>query len=195
MPPSRLKEFQRLEYGDPAAFLSRMYGVHVAVAHSGLPKQVRTLRTNELKPWREFREGCLFAYGLSVHSAQEVLIAKAEKQNCDYDCVLRWVDPDKGVHYGPVQIKEVVPDELNPTTSVQTVVDKLTAYAGDPKLTVALHLNRKVEFAPTELSIPKLQLGALWVFGSVTPGPFGTWALWGDFLSSQIHCTEFQHPL
>lgn len=53
----RVNAFGRLDYVDPNAFLLRLDAVDRLVSRSQLPREVRTLRTNELKPWREARGG------------------------------------------------------------------------------------------------------------------------------------------
>jgi hypothetical protein len=68
------------------------------------------------------REGCIFCHGMGVILGREFLVAQAEEQ--DYDVVARWDGMDT-VHFVPIQIKEVVPAHLNPTASVQAVVDGL----------------------------------------------------------------------
>src|ERR1700733_3491994 len=120
----RLREFQCLDYVDPKPFLVRLRRMEREIAHSDLSREVRTLRTNQLKSWREAREGALFAYALGLRLGEVVLGAKGEDQNRDYDCVtLRNTEEKSG--YGPVQIKEVVPEYLNRETCIQDIVDSL----------------------------------------------------------------------
>jgi hypothetical protein len=42
-------------------------------------------------------------------------------------------------------------------------------YPSSTKLTVAIHLNRVGQFAPSELVIPSLGAAAVWVFGAIRP--------------------------
>jgi hypothetical protein len=189
---NRVSSFQLLDYIDPKPFLVRLLALNAEVSRSDLSKNVRTLRTNELKIWREMREGALFAYAMALRLGQSVLIAKAEAQNLDYDCVTRREGPEDKVFYGPVQIKEVVPHRLNRDTSVQEIVDRLTAYAS-PDLSVVIHLNRLAEFDPGSLKIPKLGISTLWVIAALSPNQ-RRWGLWGDFLGD-LGVLEFDYPV
>jgi hypothetical protein len=189
---SRADTFRNLQYVDPEAFLVQIQALNAQISRSGLPRAVRTLRTPELKVWRETREGALFAYGMGLRLAQRVLVARAASENLDYDCVTRRDGPDGKVFYGPVQVKEVVPHDLNRRVSVQHIIDKLTRYAS-PDLTVVIHLNRLVQFAPAELKIPKLRLSTLWIMAALAPNQ-SRWGLWGDFLSDDLGVLEFDYP-
>jgi hypothetical protein len=187
----RLNAFGRLDYVDPKPFLLRLDAVDREVSRSQLPRKVRTLRTNELKPWREAREGALFAYAMGLKLGQTVLIAKADRQDVDYDCVTRREQPDGSVGFGPVQIKEVVPDYLNRTASIRAIVDDLARISA-PDLNVLIHLNRLAQFDPTELRVESLRISTLWVIGAIRPDK-SRWALWGDFLGKN-GILEFDYP-
>jgi hypothetical protein len=189
---SRADTFRILQYVDPEAFLERVQALNAQISRSGLRRAVRTLRTPELKVWREVREAALFAYAIGLHLGQRVLVAKAASENLDYDCVTLREGPANTAIYGAVQIKEVVPHHLNRAASIQQIIDKLTRY-NSPDLSVVIHLNRLVEFAPAELKIPKLRLSALWVMAAVTPDQ-SRWALWGNFLTKDLGAMEFEYP-
>lgn len=187
----RLNVFARLDYVDPKAFLVRLDAVDRDVSRSQLLREERTLRTNPLKPWREAREGALFAYAMGLKLGQTVLIAKADRQDVDYDCVTRREQPDGRIGYGPVQIKEIVPAYLNRDTSIQAIVDDLTPISA-PDLNVVIHLNRLVQFDPLELRVGSLKISTLWVIAAIAPDR-SRWALWGDFLGAN-GVTEFDYP-
>jgi hypothetical protein len=189
---SRADTFRNLQYIHPQPFLVQLLGLEAQIRRSKLPREVRTLRTQELKPWREAREGALFAYAIGLRLGQRVLMAKAASENVDYDCVTRRDGPNETTFYGPVQVKEVVPHHLNRATSVQHIIDKLTRY-NSPDLTVVIHLNRLVEFEPGSLKIPKLRLSTLWIMAAVLPDQ-SRWALWGDFLGNDLGALEFDYP-
>ena len=184
-----LRSTQRLAFRDPSLILTELSIVEPAVAASDLPPAAKALRTNELKPVRELREAALFCYGMGCRLGQTVLLAPEESQ--DYDFVATWV-VGGNQHFAPVQLKEVVPAELNASASVQAVIDGLTKYANSQSLTVAIHLNRHGRFDPAEIVVPPLQIAALWVFGAISADQ-REWALWGNFTEHAIG-TTFSYP-
>ena len=95
-------------------------------------------------------------------------------------------------HLAPVQLKEVVPPELNNTATVQQRVNALTKYVDSEDLTVAIYLNRPVHFDPERLVVPPLKIAALWVFGAISPDK-EKWGLWGNFLEVP-QGTAFDYP-
>ena len=119
-----------------------------------------------------------------------VFLAKSESH--DYDFVACWVRDDTR-HFAPVQLKEVVPTELNSAASIQKIIEALPPkYVNSNDLTIAIHLNQELHFDPSQLRIPKMNLAALWIFGAVAPND-SEWALWGDFLA-EPEGTRFAYP-
>lgn len=186
---SRLREFQRGEFRDPTRFLIALRALEPKVANSSLDARVKQLRTNNLKEWREAREAALFCYGMAQRIGQPIYLCRGESQ--DYDFVASWVTGSEQ-HFAPVQLKEVVPEPLNPNSSIEKVIQSLTKYVDSEDLTVAIHLNRQVHFDPKTLAIPQLRIAALWVFGSISPDQ-SEWGLWGNFLE-QPEGTRFAYP-
>ena len=126
---------------------------------------------------------------MSQRIGQIVFLSPSEAQ--DYDIVSSWI-VDETRHLAPVQLKAVVPHDLNPSASVQGVDDALKKYTDSGDLTVEIDLNRRTHFDPPYLVIPRLGLAGLWVFGAISED--GTeWALWGDFLETQVG-TGFEYP-
>ena len=103
------------------------------VAASNLSKKVKNLRTNPLNWSRELREGALFSFGMSQRIGQTVFLSPFEAQ--DHDFVASWVVGETQ-HLAPVQLKEVVPHDLNPMASVQRIVAALAKYTDSADLTV-----------------------------------------------------------
>lgn len=91
-----------------------------------------------------------------------------------------------------MQLKEAVPHDVNPSASVQGIVDALAKYSDSSELTVAIHLNQRSYFDPGELSIPDLRIAALWIFGAISEDE-SDWGLWGNFLESPVG-TRFEYP-
>lgn len=190
MPRDRLRNFAALEYGDPRGILVKLRELEPKIASSDLDIKVRTLRTNQLKPLRELREGALFAYFMSERIGAHVRIAHGESQ--DYDFVATW-ESGGFRRYAPVQIKEVVPPFLNPNAQLSAVIESLKKYTDSADLTVAIHLNTNTQFDPHDLDIPKLSIAALWVFGAIAPRA-ARWGLWGDLLGARMG-TEHDYPV
>ncbi len=100
---------------------------------------------------------------------------------------------DGTLHFGPLQIKEVVPDYLNPQAAIQPIIDSLARYTSSPDLNVVIHLNKLLHFDPAELTIPRLPINTLWVMAAITRDQ-SRWALWGDLLAGERRGTEFEYP-
>ncbi len=189
MSADRLRAFASREYADPRGYLIELRKLEPRVAASGLPVQVRTLRTNQLKGWREAREAALFCHFMSERIGFPIRIARTESQ--DYDFVASWADRDTQ-KFAPVQLKEVVPTHLNPTADLSSVVEKLACYPDSSDLTVAIHLNQTRPFDAPAIHIPELHFAGLWVFGSISHDA-SRWWLWGDWLKEPFG-TEHAYP-
>lgn len=173
-----LRSLERLEYRDPLPFLVQLRRFEQEVAKSETPAKLKALRTNSLKEWRETREAAIFCYLMGRRTGRTVLLARGENQ--DYDFVASWVD--QGIQsYAPVQLKELVPATLNPSTSIEGLISSLGKYVDSRNLTVVIHLNQRRRFSLGELKIPKLEIAGLWMFGAVAPDQC-SWGLWGNFL-------------
>lgn len=184
-----LRYAQTLRYQDPAPFLVNLRRIERDVAACDLPEKIKQLRTNDLKPMRELREAAIFCYGMGQRLGQTVYLARGETQ--DYDFVASWVVGTQQ-HLAPVQLKEVVPAELNARSSLQATIASMSKYVDSEQLTVAVHLNRAVHFEPTEVVVPPLRIAALWVFAAITPDQ-NHWGLWGNFLETPLG-TRFEYP-
>lgn len=189
MNKSWLRAAQKLRFQNPADFLFRLRQAEPQIAGLNVPQKVKNLRTNELKEWREARQAALFCHGVGQRIGQTIFFAQEESQ--DYDFVASWIVGDKQ-HLAPVQLKEVVPLSLNPTASIQAILAKIEKYKDSEELTVAIHLNQNSVFNPSKLSIPQLDIAALWIFYSTSPDQ-SVWALWGNFLETP-EITYFNYP-
>ena len=120
---------------------------------------------------------------------QTVYFAQSESQ--DYDFVASWVADDVR-HLATVQLKEVVPSALNPTTSLKAILDSLGKYVDSENLTVAIHLNQHRRFDPQDVIVPLLPIAGMWIFGSISEDQ-SEWGLWGNFME-QREGTRFTYP-
>ncbi|MBW8369792.1 MAG: hypothetical protein K0M66_02250 [Thiobacillus sp.] len=189
MDRSQLRSLQLSGFRDPASFLRTLRELEPRIAASSLDPKIKQLRTNKLKKWREARQAALFCYGMSQRIGQPIYLNNDEAQ--DYDFIASWAVGDEQ-HFAPVQLKEVVPTNLNAKSSLEEVISSLTKYVNSEDLTVAIHLNRKIQFDPKTITVPPLNIAALWVFSSISEDG-SEWALWGNFLEDP-EGSSFAYP-
>ena len=152
---SRIRAIQRSEFRDPERFLVTLAKLEPRLAASNLDSKVKQLRTNNLKQWHEARQAAIFCYGMAQKMERPIYLCREAAQ--DYDFVASYVE-DETQYFVPVQLKEVVPDSLNATSSVQEIIRSLTKYVDSKDLTVAIYLNRQVHFDPKTLIVPPLRI-------------------------------------
>jgi hypothetical protein len=104
----RLRQLQKRDYRDPVPFLKRLREVEPTVLANVSDPQVRGLRTNRLREWRETRVAALFCHGMSERTGFKVFLSKGEFEDADF--VAMWM-ADGTQHFAPVQLKEVSPAE------------------------------------------------------------------------------------
>ena len=185
-----LRAAQKLQFYDPARFLADLRKLEIEVATSQTPDRIRNLRTNELKEARERRQAALFCHGMGKRIGQKVFFAASEDQ--DYDFIASWIVDDHQ-HIAPVQLKEVVPQSLNPFASIESVVAALEKYTDSPRLTIAVHLNQFGRFEPSSLQLQHLRVASFWVFTSASSDQ-SQWNLWGNFTENDAYGTRFNYP-
>lgn len=181
---------QDSEFRDPRQFLVEIRKLESWIVASELSHKAKSLRTNSLKEWREIREAAIFCYGMGQRIGQPVFLSRGESQ--DYDFIASWTLGEVQ-NFAPVQLKEVVPEDVNATASIEKVICSLTKYVDSKDLTVAIHLNQRVRFDARELVVPPLPIAALWVFGSISPDQ-SEWGLWGNFLEKS-EGSRFIYPV
>jgi len=185
----QMREWERLKYYDPSIILKHLGRLDHLAAESSLPQNVKTLRRNDLKKYREGRDAALFCLGMSKVQGTTVFFARLEAQ--DYDFVTRWQNGDETI-YTPVQLKEVVPESLNPNSNVNATLATLTKYSGSNRTVVALRVNREIHLEFDSIQFPDIRLGGIWLYGAMTPDQ-RKWSIYGDLLS-EPHLWEFEYP-
>lgn len=186
----RARAFLKLKYFDPVDVLGRWRRLQIEGAQSDLPERVRNLRTRELKKLSEMRQGLLFCLGMSERLGLPVGFAQSEE--ADYDGVAYW-SVDEVAHFSPIQLKEVPPETLNPTASVQTILDGLAQYADSEELSVAIYVNRDGSVNLSELHLPNVKFGGIWMFAAANPEQT-EWVLYGDLQDALRTETRYRHP-
>lgn len=188
MDRASLNEASKLAYRDPVVALRELREIELQLIGADIAPEVRHLRTNDLKSVREYRQAALFCHGMASRIGQPVRFAPVEAS--DYDFIATWTS-DENQHFAPVQLKELVPESLNPASTIQALVDKLAKYSSE-SLTVAVFLNRHVRFSPRELQIPPLRIAALWFLFAASPDQ-SEWRLVGNFME-EPDATIFSYP-
>lgn len=185
----RLREFLGYDYKDPAAWLRALGELNPLIARTGLPYEVRALRTRRLRRWNETRQAALFAYGMSQRMP-DCRFDFAHVEKADYDAVIRWRRGDQQ-YFTPVQLKEYVPEGVNRSAALEGLVDGLSRYTDSSDVTVAIFLNRR--FRLEEIHCPRLRLGGLFLFGAATHDQ-SEWFLIGDLLGDAPSVSTFVYP-
>jgi hypothetical protein len=189
----RLRVFAGLTYYDPRDTLVRLRAIERNPEWQKKPPKERALRTNPLKRFRESREAALFCYGMSQRSGRRIGFAPHEAQ--DHDFVATWI-VDNERQFLPVQLKSAVTHDGKNCATLEKVIAGLEGkYAPAPKLTIAIYLTQRVRFVPSELKVPEIPVGALWVFAGISEDR-SRWGLWGNFLDPSGPATgsEFFYP-
>ncbi len=184
-----MKEWDKLTYHDPELVLKGFRDIEPFFIQHAPNDKIKHLRTQKLRPHHEGREAALFCHGLASLIGSKVYFARHEAM--DYDIVTMFKSGDE-LHFAPVQLKELVPEDLNPTATFEVELKKLEKYTDSKGLIVAFHLNRKGQFDLSKLSIPKLGISQLWVFGAETADR-EKWFLIGDLLK-EPQKISFSYP-
>jgi hypothetical protein len=101
-------------------------------------------------------------------------------EDADYDCVLcRRVDGKKA--FTPVQLKEFVPSNIDPTATIEAGLAKLSKYRTSHHTVVAVYVNRAGYFDYPSIQKPETSFAEIWLYASLRPDQ-SLWALYGDLL-------------
>jgi hypothetical protein len=186
----RLRQWSKLSFKDPCALIRALGPLRVAAALSDLPPKVKALRGSKQKTPREIWQAALFSCGMSsALKLPSLEFAISEEQ--DYDCVVRWIEGDTE-NYVPVQLKEIVPPDLNENTTIEEELAKLSKYVSSPELVFAVFLNRPGPIDLASIKSLNLRVAGLWLFGNKSADG-SKWMLYGDVLSKSA-LYEFPFP-
>jgi hypothetical protein len=185
----RLKTWQKLSYLDPRSLLIALHELSIKLPPE-LPYKVAALRTNQLKRYLEGRQCALLCYAMSQRMGVEIRFAMQE--DSDVDFVGRY-ESEGTVYFIPIQIKEFVPDFVNPNASLQVELDKLEKYADSSDLVVAFHINRTGTVHLSELDFSRIPVKQLWFFGACSENQ-NEWLLLGDLLTPGARYFNFSYP-
>ena len=184
-----LNAWARLEWRDPAVTLRELRALELATANLDVSDKVRRLRTGDLKHIREGRNAALFSHGMATATGNEVYFAPFEA--ADYDFVTSWIVGDERL-YCPVQLKELPPSDLAPTSSLKDLLSSLGKYQQTDTV-LALLLNRPAQLSAPELAATRIPFSQAGLFWCASPDQ-ERWVIQGDILASSA-TYEFTYPL
>jgi len=181
---------EQIAFKDPEKFLAGLRWVEENLPLHELPDKVRNLRTRSLRPILEMRQAALFSYEMSIAMGTKVVFAL--KEEADYDALCSFERQGERV-FAPVQLKELVPERLNPESTLQRELDKLQKYSDSKELIVAYHLNRRFKFDVNKISPPQGVVAEIWIVAATTPD-LNQWSLIGNILSDDCYTYKFEYP-
>jgi hypothetical protein len=189
-PNMRLRQWMKLDYVRPDKFLEGLKDMEQLPGFQALPQKIKNLRTNALKETLERRQAALFCYGLGQITGTEFGIAHAEES--DYDFVMAYHDSGN-LCFSPLQMKEFVPETVNPTAELQKELDKLQKYSNSEDLVVAIHLNRRFRFDLSAYDFSNLSIKDLWFFGRAE-AEGNQWVIMGNMMQPEPKARYFTAP-
>lgn len=181
------KAWTEYTYYDPTIVLPKLRIVRETFAASDTQKRIKNLRTNHLKRERESWDAAIFCKLLSLATGENILFSREEDE--DFDSIFFW-ENEEGQNFAPIQLKELVPHELNPQASLSKILDGIRAKYCSPDLIVGIRLNQRTQLKLQSIDLSGLQLRELWMFGATSPDR-SKWSLFGEFLSGNINQHEF----
>jgi hypothetical protein len=180
------REWSTYNYIDPVVYVTEQQKLRALVSATETPEKIRNLRTRKLAPKREAWDAGVFCYLLRERTGCEIYFAPVE--DADFDAVFTW--QEGGIqNFSPVQMKEVVPEELNKNQKIQDVLDSLHKYATSDDLVVAIKINRDVRLEADKIITDGLPVAEVWLFGATDPHE-KTWGLFnksGDNIEQSVH--------
>ena len=183
----RVRAWSRRDFFDPAPVLIALRLVEIELAQSDTPDLVRRLRANRLKTDREGRDALLFAHGMSVAAGATVFVSPGESEDCDF--ITRF-NVDDTAHFSCVQLKELVPEDRNPTQTFEGLIAQLQGLPPSDAV-LAIRLNRRQQIPLAELAAARVPFAELWYFWA-SSADSSSWSLYGDVLTSpQLHSFEY----
>ena len=184
------REWVSLQYIDAEKLLIGLRDISLSFPLNEMSYHSSSLRTRSLRKFGEGRQAALFCYAMGKVIGSPVAFSQAESQ--DHDIIARF--PANGYfNYVPVQLKELVPEFINPDANIQDELNKLAKYVNGQDLVVAYHLNRKMTIALSNLNFPYGKIGELWFYGATEPNQ-SRWIAIGNLLSNNSMAYEFTYP-
>lgn len=173
MDRDRFDRWKKLKFHDPEKILKRFREVDPYFRNYVADTTIRRLRTEPLNLYFQGMQGVLFCYGLQAVEGAKVYLARGEDE--DYDIVTAY-ERDGKMHYTPVRLMELVPENVDPKATLESEIRRLEQYSEGP--VVALHINRRMRVDFDQIKIPPLSVAGLWLYGATRT----EWFLYGDLM-------------
>ena len=184
----RLRTWAKQTFYDPEPVLRNLRDVEIQLARSNTPDLIKRLRTGRLKSEREARDALLFTHGMATVVGAKVYVAPGETEDCDF--VTRAAVGDT-IHYACVQLKELVPEDLNPSQSLEGLVAEIEHLPRSDAV-LAIRLNRRARIDYDKLAEVRVPFAELWYFWAASPDS-SSWRIFGDAMGQpSVH--EFSYP-
>jgi hypothetical protein len=184
----RIRAWSRRTFFDPEPVLIALRNLELSLRDQPIPELVRRLRTNNLKDEREARDAAIFAHGMAAVCRTKILLSPGEAEDCDFITKAMVVDSEL---YSCVQLKELAPEDLSPTGTLEPLVEKLQRLPKSDAV-LAVHLNRRISIPLVELAAIKAPFAEVWFFWAADPG-LNEWRLFGDVLQNPS-VVKFTYP-
>lgn len=184
----RIRNWSKGKFHDPERVLRELRAIEKGLDPDLSPK-ARALRTKKLRKFGEFRQAALFCYGMGQLTGAKIFFSPQEDEAHDY---VTLQEQDGTQKFAPLQLKEIVPEHLNPNASLKRVLEDLRKYSSAKDTVVAIYINRRGQSSLRDIEVPPLKVGALWLFWSASPDA-SKWKLLGDLLI-RPECHEFDYP-
>jgi hypothetical protein len=151
----------------PRELLPSLRDLQIAVAASDLPWNVKSLRKRTFKGYQEAWHATLFSFAYEAAlGLQDMRFAPEPEENREYDATLCW-RKDSVEIAARLQLKELVPESLGVTSTLNGIINDLKRYGDASDLIVAIYMNRAG--VSEALTIPQLGIAQLWLFGWSKP--------------------------
>jgi hypothetical protein len=185
----RMRAWSKLEFFDPGRTLRDLRAIELEIADKAMDPKVRALRTRKLRKYNEWRQAALFCHGMGGVLGTKLFFAPGEAESHDY--VVMHARGDTKI-FTPLQLKELVPVDVNAQVTLEGIIADLAKYAGSTDTVVAIYLNRRTSTDLTKLVVPSLNIGELWLFWAASPD-LARWQLYGDLLK-EPDVSDFTYP-
>jgi hypothetical protein len=163
----QIRQWGKLKFHDCVNVLASWDAVILRTDWSQLSSAEQRLRGKNQKGLREHVQAAIFGWLISQSQSIECIqIAPTDTE--DHDAIFRWFVPPNTLAYAPIQLKELVPQDVATGGSLQGLIDRLPEkYPNSPQLIVAICHSRANTNGRIEIRIPsKLKIAGLYVFGS-----------------------------
>ncbi|HEX7018191.1 MAG TPA: hypothetical protein VF209_04775 [Patescibacteria group bacterium] len=185
----RTNAWSTLAYKIPRDWLIELARIERDIVPQVANPRIASLRTNRLKWAREARQAGLLTYGMEQLTGKTINFALYE--DSDFDFIARYIE-DGVDNYVPVQLKEWVPDTLNPTQSLNDIFEGLRRYSDPSDLTVAIYVSRNTTLNLNDIRLTGTTFKEVWLFGSCSADK-SRWFVCGD-IQGEPKYFEFDYP-